>query len=176
MKFSVFPKKKISLEISCVGKKKKKEKIVCCYCQLTWTGSAGGKLLWSLNVHCVLSGTWCQQYALKDYSSYTWGSLSGIWPKSIETYILTIKLSISDKKCAQVLINRLDNEACPGKVCLGKLTGSTAPKSLYNTIAGLQVETMLAKQLCCIQTKISWLYRKKKWPFYYRDQTWLFMH
>ena len=34
------------------------------------------------------------------------------------------QLSIFLKECAQVLVNRLENLACQGKVWLGKLTGS----------------------------------------------------
>ena len=36
----------------------------------------------------------------------------------------------------------------------------TTPQLLYNTITGIKSKTMLAKQLCCIQTKMYRLYRK----------------
>ena len=36
-------------------------------------------------------------------------------------------LSVSDVICAQVLVNRVEDYACSGKVRLGKLTGSILP-------------------------------------------------
>ena len=71
----------------------------------------GVRSLLGLATFC--SGNWWWHIFYKSFSPFCW------FKKGIYQFLA--------KECAQVLVDCLEDYACPGKVCFGKLTDSTWP-------------------------------------------------